>query len=278
MRKNRNKGFTLMEVVVAIGLIAILSGLVLTSLSAIPQAKIKSTANIIKSEFVLSRDFAKTHGAEAEFSIKKTDDGIEIIRTGKNLKTETTTIDDGTDIFYKLTAEDDVFQLGKDTVHARNGLQAIKITDTLTMTFSQTNGAIIGPHMLDYIIVTNGNKSYKLLFVQKTGDIYFDYDVDMNTFQGNKVDDNTKVVKMPTFMINGINYQTVELKHTGETLQPEIIYDPTYIRISGVYRAIDRGEYQVSFFLKDPYKTEWEIHVPENAEGKEEYILTWTIK
>ena len=40
MRKNRNKGFTLIEVVVAIGLIAILSGLVLTSLSAIPQARI----------------------------------------------------------------------------------------------------------------------------------------------------------------------------------------------------------------------------------------------
>lgn len=278
MRKNRNKGFTLMEVVVAIGLIAILSGLVLTSLSAIPQAKIKSTANIIKSEFVLSRDFARTHGAEAEFSIKKTSDGIEIIRTGKNLKTETTTIDDGTDVFYKLTSDDNVFQLGKDTVHTRNGLQAIKITDTLTMTFSQTDGAIIGPHMLDYIVITNGNKSYKLLFVHKTGDIYFDYDVDMNTFQGNTIDENTTVVEMPTFMIDGLPTHTVEMKYSGKTLQPEIIYDPTYIRISGVYRAVERGEYQVSFFLKDPYKTQWESHVPENAEGKEEYILTWKIK
>lgn len=278
MRKNKNKGFTLIEVVVAIGLIAILSGLVLTSLSAIPQARIKSTANIIKSEFTLSRDFARTHGAEAEFSIRKTADGIEIIRTGKNLKTETTTIDDGTDIFYKLTAENDVFQLGKDTVHSRNGQAAVKITDTLTMSFSQTNGEILGPHLLDYIIVTNGNKSYKLLFVQKTGDIYFDYDVDMSTLDKNVIDDSMTTVKMPTFMVDGLPVHTIELKHSGETLQPEIIYDPTYIRISGVYRAIERGEYQISFYLKDPYNTRWESHVAENAEGKEEYILTWTIK
>lgn len=278
MFKNRNKGFTLIEVVVAIGLIAILSGLVLTSLSAIPQAKIKSTANIIKSEFTLSRDFARTHGAEAEFSIKKTEDGLEIIRSGKNIKTETTTIDDDTEIFYKLTTENDVFQLGKDVVHTRNGVVAVKITDTLTMSFSQTNGEILGPCLLDYIIISNGNKSYKLLFVQKTGDIYFDYDVNLDTLDKNVVDDNVTTVKMPTFMINGLPVQTVTMKRTGETLQPEIIYDPTYIRISGVYRAIEKGEYQISFFLKDPYKTQWEAYVPENAKGQEEYILTWTIE
>ena len=278
MRKNRNKGFTLIEVVVAIGLIAIFSGLVLTSLSAIPQARIKSTANIIKSEFILTKDFARTHGAEAEFSIKAIDDGIEIIRSGKNIKTETTTVDDGTEIFYKLTDDDNVYQLGEDIVHTRNGLVNITITDTLTMTFSQTEGSIIGPHMLDYIVISNGNKSYKLFIVQKTGEIYFDYDIDLNTFEENVIEDSSRVVEMPTFMINGITYQTVEMKYTGETLQPEIIYDPTYIRISGVYRAIERGTYQISFYLKDPYKTEWETYVPENAEGKEEYILTWTIK
>ena len=278
MRKNKNKGFTLIEVVVAIGLIAIFSGLVLTSLSAIPQARIKNTANTILSEFRLSKDFARTHGSEAEFCIQQTDKGIIISRTGDNLKTETTEITDGTEIFYKLTDNNNVYQLGKDIVHTRNGLIDIKITDTLKMSFTQTDGAMYGPHPVDWIIVSNGNKSYKLYIVHETGTMYFDYDIDPNTLAKNEVIDASTKVPMPTFMVNGLATNTIKMKYTGETVQPEIVYDPTYIRIGGVYRAIEPGEYQISFVLKDPYHTEWEMHVEENAKGQEEYFLTWVIE
>lgn len=278
MRKNRNKGFTLIEVVVAIGLIAIFSGFVLASLSAVSQARIKSTANIIQSEFRLTQDFAQTHGSEAEFWIQKTEEGIVIMRTGDNLKTEVTEITDGTEIFYKLTSGATIYQLGKDTVLDRNGFKEIKITDTLKMSFTQTEGQMHGPHPVDWIIVSNGNKSYKLYIVHETGQIYFDYNVDSNTLIENIQPEPLDPVPMPSFMTNGLKTHTVTMKYTGETLQPEIIYDPTYIRIGGVYRAVERGEYQISFVLKNPYTTQWEAHVPENAKGQEEYLLTWVIE
>ncbi len=44
------------------------------------------------------------------------------------------------------------------------------------------------------------------------------------------------------------------------------------IKIGGVYRAIEKGTYTISFSLKDPYSTTWEDGTIEDK------TLIWKIK
>ena len=54
-------------------------------------------------------------------------------------------------------------------------------------------------------------------------------------------------------------------------VQPTLNYDARYIKIGGVYRAKEVGEYQITFSLKDPYSMQWETG------GVEDIVLTWVI-
>jgi type II secretory pathway pseudopilin PulG len=249
--KNTKMGFTLIEIVVALGIIVILSGLTITTISAIPQARMRGFAQTIKSEFELARDFAKTHGGQAEFSLKKTDDGIVVSRTGENLIPEEQLLKDGNLVlFYKETGNDKEYELGIDDA-------SDVFNNTLTMTFSQTQGAIIGPHMIDYIVISNGSKNFKMVIKQSTGMIYYDYELEGNALEQNIVNNDTTTVKIPTFVLKGAFVDTVEVGFTGSSVQPELNYDSRYIKINGVYRAVNPGTYEIVFSLKDPYSTTW---------------------
>lgn len=265
LTKNKNKGFTLIEIVVALGIIVVLSGLTITTLSSIPQARMREYAQTLKSEFELTRNFAKTHGGDAEFSLIKTDEGVLVKRTGENLTTEESLLKDGNfALFYKLTGDDTEYELGT--------IDADDVTDaTLTMTFSQTKGALIGPHMVDYIIISNGSANYKFMLKHATGMIYYDYELEENELKDNVVNNETLSINIPTFIDHGMFVETMEVEFAGTSVQPEINYDSRYIRISGVYRAIEPGTYKITFSLKDPYSTTW-------SDGTvEDKYLYWSI-
>jgi hypothetical protein len=201
-------------------------------------------AQTIKSEFELTRNFAKTHCGDAMFEIKKTADSLVITRSGKNITSEIHNInDEDLVLFYQRTGDDYENELETDA--------------TLNMTFSQTQGAIIGPDMLDYIIISNGSKNYKLIIKQNTGMMYYDYEIDDNEFEGNVVNNKRIDVDLPKAIKKGVLSDTVTLEYTGKSIQPELKYDARYIKIGGVYRAIAPGEYEIIFTLKDPYTTKW---------------------
>jgi prepilin-type N-terminal cleavage/methylation domain-containing protein len=265
-RNNSTKGFTLIEVVVALGILVMLSGFVLVSISAIPQARMREYAETMKSEFELTRNFAKTHGGNATFIIKKVDEGLEISRVGKNLTTETQLFEDhNLALFYK--------ESGDETEYELNVSDADDVEEaTLRMTFSQTNGEIIGPHLLDYIIISNGSKNFKFFIKQSSGMIYYDYELDEEQWVGNVISDEIAAIKLPKFVENGTFKDSVQISWTGTSMQPELSYDARNVRISGEYRAIETGQYTITFSLKDPYSTCW-------ADGtKADIVLTWEIK
>lgn len=264
-KKNKNKGFSLIELITALGIIALLSGFAITSILVIPQARMRETAQTIKSEFELTRNFAKTHGGEATFKIAKIDGGLQITREGKNIITESYTIDDKElTLFYKETKSQDEYELGvKDADDVQNA--------TLEMRFSQTDGAIIGPHMLDYIIISNGSKNFKFIIKQSTGMMYYDYEIEQSELEGNMINGTKTTVQVPTF-IQGKELKTeVNMTYTGETLQPELNYDARNVKLGGVYRAIYGGTYSITFTLKDPYSMIWSDGTTEPK------TLTWKI-
>jgi type II secretory pathway pseudopilin PulG len=251
--KNRTKGFTLIEIVIALGILIIISGLVITTITSIHQARMRHVAQIIKSEFELTRNFAKTHGGNIDFMLKKTAEGILVVRTGETVITEETLLEDkNLSVFYKETGNDKEYQLGvKDANDVVDG--------TIVMTFSQTQGAIIGPNMIDYIVVSNGSKNYKLIIKQDAGMMYYDYELESANMNENVVDNKIIYVTQPSFVRNGALVNTVAIQYTGSSVQPELSYDARYIKIGGVYRAIEpKDEYVITFTLKDPYTTKWD--------------------
>lgn len=260
--KNNKKGFTLMEIVVAIGVMILFGGFAITTIAVIPQARMRSYAQTIKTEFELTRDFAKTHGGDATLTITKTKDGFVVERSGSNLTKETHTIEDGdVAIFYQKTGEVKDVELAED--------------DSLEMTFSQTHGSIIGPDLLDYLTISNGNKNYKFIIRHSTGVIYYDYEIDESDLEGNYVDNSSiKTVDLPQFIDRrgAFTNDKITLRYSGKSLQPDIKYDARNVKIGGVYRATAGGPFEITFTLKDPYNTRWSDGTVEVKK------LTWNIE
>lgn len=268
--KNKNAGFTLVEILIAMAILVMIVGLSITTISLISQSRAKKTVTTVISSFEMARDYAKTHGGDAMFSIHKVDDGIELIRTSKTVVDENVFIEDKTlKVYYKLTNDDNEYELGEN--------DATSVTDsTLQMTFRQTTGAVLGPHMVDYLIFSNNSKTYKLLIKQSTGMIYYDYEIENDHLNENNKDIIS--VKLPSFIQDGYNTTdevTVYLEKKDDdkyaTVQPNLNYDSRYIRISGVYRASTPGEYIIIFSLKDPYSTQWEGTAGDTSEKQ----LVW---
>ena len=213
----------------------------------------KLYAQTIKSEFELTRELAQAHGGEAIFTIEKTGEGFEITRSGKNLEKEEHIIEDvDVSIYYKRTGPDGERELSDGGI--------------LSMSFSQADGSIIGPDMLDYIIISNGSKNYKFIIKQNTGSIYYDYEVDMREFEGNVENNSVIPVDLPVLVSQST------LKYTGQSLQPDLKYNARYVKIGGIYRAINVGTYTITFTLKDPYSTKW-------SDGKTDMkTLVWKIE
>lgn len=268
MIKNK-KGFTLIEVVVALGLLVMLGSFTLATLSSVPQFKIKRYAQDIKTSFELTRNYAQTKGGNAVFELDLIDDGISIkqylgkqaepgvAEEGTKLNIEETVIKDKTVfVYYKMTGDDKEYALGyNDHSLIDNN------NPRLTMEFSQTKASVIGPHLLDYIRIANGSKSYKLYIQQTTGMIFLDSEVNENEIiAGNKIAATEYItVDRPTFIQNGLLVEDgVALKFKeGFSQQPELNYDPKHVRISGSYRAEEKGTYRICFSLKNPYEARW---------------------
>jgi hypothetical protein len=157
------------------------------------------------------------------------------------------------------------------------GDEQLKIGESLTMTFAQTTGAIIGPDLLDYIIISNGNKDYKLYIEQSTGMMYYSYEIDSTDMVGNTEKDETiMAIPLPKFNQGGEKVDTVIVKcKSGVSVQPDLWYDARYVKISGSYRATDPGEYIIKFSLKDPYSTRWDTDEANDTSVKE---LRWTVE
>ena len=266
--KNMKKGFTLIEIVIALAIMVAVGGLTITTLTSIQQAKMKRNVQVIKSELELTRNFAMTHGGQAEISIQKTSEGLLIQRTGQNLTTEEVEIKDrNIEVFYKRTYKENGDQDMKEYLLGGDGVvgeDAPDVTNkTLVMNFAQTTGKLIGPHRLDYLKISNGSRTFILLIEQESGMVYFDYEMEDGYVINNYIEDlQTIYVETPTFITNSGLFSTEAptLSPTGEYIQPEINYDSRYIKIGGVYRAKDAcglNPYVIVFTLKDPWTTRW---------------------
>jgi anaerobic ribonucleoside-triphosphate reductase len=102
---------------------------------------------------------------------------------------------------------------------------------------------------------------------------YYDYEVEEKWVAGEDEGAGLTVIKQPTFIYRGDFYETVTVKYTGKSVQPEISYDARHVKISGEYRAVVPGKYQIVFKLKDPYKTYWEG----TGGSTSDIVLEWVI-
>lgn len=276
VRKNKNKGFTLIELLVAIALVALISTLSITTLSTISSTRMRKTASTLKSSVEVTRNYAKTHGGNTYVSLIKTNAGVRIIEvstderaddgTRKDKVISDTQIDDKTlTIYYKLTGDHDEYQLGTR--------DATTVVDNmLQFTFSGNNGSFMGPNYIDYVILTNGSKEYKLMLEHKSGMIYYDYEDAAQHIKNEPPTTTHTGIPLPKFVVNGVLTKNIlDIAYTGKIVQPELAYDTRNSKMSGVFRAKEVGEYKIVFSLKDPYNTQWEDGTTSD------YMLTWTI-
>ena len=278
----KHKGFTLIEMLTAIGIMAAFAGFAVVTISVIAQANMRKTAQAVKDDFEYARSYARTHSNSASFNLKKTDVGIDVIImskdpiTGDKKVESLNSIEDrNLAVFYKVTGDKKHYQLGD------NNNEHADVTDaTLVMEFSQTNGAVIGPHYLDYMVLSNGNKNFKLFIKQSTGMMFYDYEIEEEDYDENVVQNDSVLEVTRPYFITEISPKsaTTDIEHAYDnsgnlkSVQPQLNYDARYIKIGGVYRAKEIGEYEIIFSLKDPYSTTWE-----NGGGTDDIILTWRI-
>ena len=282
LKKNKNKGLALIEIITAITLILLFGVLIISSVFVIPQTKIKETAQLIKTEFELTRNYAMTHGGDAEFTIEKTSEGAILTRTGVKTISETSSPD-------KVVINDAALKICYYKCSDGNNEFVLQSGETLTFKFTQMSGAICSSKLtsnditiddeiiVDCIKITNRSKDYKILIEYKTGLVYFDFELDKNRVIDNEsnLPSSEKVkIDIPKFILNGEELDTVTLQYTGSSIQPEIKYDSEHIKIGGTYRAINDNVdgYVITFTLKDPSKTQW-------VTGKTDSVsLIWIIE
>lgn len=279
IKKNKNKGFTLVEMLVAVAIILAIATISVSTMNAIGTSRMRANAETIKSTVEVARNYAKAHGGNTFLSIIKTQNGLQIVETSiaaraddgtridKNIG-ETNIDDKSLIVYYKLVGDDTVYQLGtSDADCVNNGM--------LQFQFSSTTGEFVGSYYVDYLHLVNNNKEMKLLFHVKTGTLMFDYEDGADKIVNPTGSTASRSVKMPTFVSGGKAYNSISLPYDPNKIQqPELAYDSRYVSISGIYRAKDINEdvgYKIVFSLKNPYETKWE-------DGEiYDYVLTWYI-
>lgn len=281
IKKNKNKGFTLVEMLVAVAIVLAIATISISTMNAIGTSRMRANAEIIKSTIEVARDYAKAHGGNTFLTLIKTQDGLQIIETSvaaraddgtridKNIG-ETNIDDKNLVVYYKLIGDDTVYQLGTtdaECVQDNNKM--------LQFQFSSTTGEFVGSYYVEYLKLANNNKEMKLLFHIKTGTLMFDYEDGADKIVNPTGSATSKSIAMPTFMVGGKAYNSVSLPYDANKIQqPELAYDSRYVSISGIYRAKDVNEdvgYKIVFSLKNPYETKWE-------DGEiYDYVLTWYI-
>lgn len=266
-KKNKNKGFTLMEVIAALIILILSSNLVLASVASIQQMRLQQCAQIIKSQCESTRELAKSRGTNAELLVTKVEGGFQITVAGDNVLTETQLVNCGNaSLFYKKAGMEGESQLGVSNSSDPTEI----IADTIKIVFAGGSGDIIGQPILDYIILANGSKNQKLLFQQNGGLVYYDYDSEY--WRPNDADGGRIKIELPYFTQETVGKRAV-LVATGDTIQPEFAYNAQYVKVSGIYREKQPSDkpYVIVFELKDPYTTTW---VDGTTDPK---VLEWVI-
>lgn len=279
IKRNKNKGFTLVEMLVAVAILLAVMTLSIATMSAIGTSRMRANAVTIKSTIEVARDYAKAHGGNTYLTLTKNVNGLQIVETSTAARKDDgtrvdknigqTNIDDKSLIvYYKLVGDNAVYQLGvNDAPDVRNS--------TLYFQFSDRTGEFVGTYYVEYLLLKNSNKEIKMLFDIKGGSIVFDYEKGAENIQIPTSNANSKTVPMPTFVYKGKAYHTISVPYDANKIQqPELAYDSRYVSISGIYRAKDVNEdpgYKIVFSLKNPYSTKWE-------DGQVyDYVLTWYI-
>lgn len=279
IKKNKNKGFTIVELLVAVAIMLAIATLSISTMNAIGTSRMRANAEIIKSTIEVASDYSKTHGGNTFVSVIKNYNGLQIVETStaarkddgtrvdKNIG-ETNIDDKSLVVYYYLLGDNTKYQLGvNDANEVSNG--------TLQFQFSDVTGEFVGSYYVESMILANSNKEIKLLFDIKGGTIMFDYEKGADKIQNPTPSANSKTVSMPTFVYGGKAYHTLYVEYDSAKIQqPELAYDSRYVSISGIYRAKDINEnpgYKVVFSLKNPHNTMWE-------DGQVyDYVLTWYI-
>ena len=278
IKRNKNKGFTLVEMLVAVAILLAVMTLSISTMSAIGTSRMRANAVTIKSTIEVARDYAKAHGGNTYLTLTKNVNGLQIVETSTAARKDDgtrvdknigqTNIDDKSLIvYYKLIGDNTEYQLGvNDAPDVKNS--------TLYLQFSDRTGEFVGTYYVEYLLLKNSNKEIKMLFDIKNGTVVFDYEKGADQIQNPTGNTNSKTVSMPTFVYGGKAYHTISVKHNGAIQQPELAYDSRYVSLSGIYRAKDVNEdpgYKIVFSLKNPYSTKWE-------DGQVyDYVLTWYI-
>lgn len=278
IRQNKNKGFTLVEMLVAVAIMIAVATLSISTISAIGSAKLRSNTETFKSTIEAAREYSTAHGGNTFVSVIKTQNGLQIVETStaarkddgtrvdKNIN-EVNLNDKAMNVYYKLVGDATEYQLGKSDADCVNN-------GTLQFQFSSLTGGFVGSYYVDSMRFENSNKDYTLLFSVKTGAMAFDYESDADKIVNKPGAESSKSIEMPTFVVGGKAYATYSMPFNDKIQQPELAYDSRYVSISGIYRAKDVNEdpgYKIVFSLKDPYTTKW-------ADGQiYDYVLTWYI-
>lgn len=279
IKKNKNKGFTLVEMLVAVAILLAIATLSISTMNAIGTSRMRANAEVIKSTIALASDYSKTHGGNTYVSVIKNYNGLQIVETStaarkddgtrvdKNIS-ETNIDDKALVVYYKLIGDTTEYQLGQnDAPGVSNG--------TLQFQFSDVTGEFVGSYYVESMRLANSNKEITLLFDIKGGSVLFDYEKGADKIQNPVPSAHSKTVAMPTFVVGGKSYHTISLKYDADKIQqPELAYDSRYVSLSGIYRAKDVNEdpgYKIVFSLKNPHSTMWE-------DGQVyDYVLTWYI-
>lgn len=154
MEKN-NKGFSLVELIVVIAIMAVALTVGSYSLSTIALANSKRCATEIKSALESARIESCRSNGELELSIFKGDDGGVMMQvSGKEPKEISNS---AVSVSYKLHKTDDSYiSLG---------------TEKLTFVFDRSSGAIKGSSGCYQILVSGGGREYTITCYKNTGKI-----------------------------------------------------------------------------------------------------------
>ena len=166
IKKNKNKGFTIVEMLVAVAIMLAIATLSISTMNAIGTSRMRANAAVIKSTMELASDYSKTHGGNTFVSIIKNHNGLQIVETStaarkddgtrvdKNIA-ETNIDDKSLVVYYKLIGDTTEYQLGvNDADEVPKGI--------LQFQFSDVTGEFVGPYYVESMRLVNSNKEITL--------------------------------------------------------------------------------------------------------------------
>lgn len=157
MERKKNQGFTLLELIVVIAIMAVALGITGMSLGVIQQSRSKGCAQEMKSSLEMARTSAMAKGGGSVTIYKDTTTGDIMMQTtgGDSRKIGGSSLT----VTYGFKGDSDVYTLGSEPAGKE-----------LKVTFSASSGSISDTNSVEWIRI-NGNKKYKLTLYKLTGKV-----------------------------------------------------------------------------------------------------------